>query len=81
MPKMERRSRKEMYKVSGAKVYCANRSYSSPKESSLLPSEDEWRKLIIDLCPQEHLGEELQCVLCCCLEGLVRRCDLEDNLG
>jgi hypothetical protein len=40
---------------------------------SLLASEAKWRKLKINVCLEEEVGEELESVRCCCLEGPIAR--------
>ena len=53
-------------------------AYHGPLEPSLLTFEYEWRNLTIQVCLEEKLEEELDCVMCCFLEEGTHRCDLDD---
>lgn len=53
-------------------------AYHEPLEPSLLTSEAEWRILKIEVRLEEELGEELDCVMCCCLEEGARHYDWYD---
>lgn len=49
-----------------------------PLEASLLTFEDERRNLNIQVCLEEELEEELDCVICCWLEEGAHHPDLDD---
>jgi hypothetical protein len=53
-------------------------AYLGPLGSSLLTFKGEWRKLKVDVCLKVELEEELDWVLCFCLEERACRCVLED---